>query len=152
MFHSGAGFGSGFGMSGILSAVFKTRVACHSFPCSETRSCSLIAFASRRRSIITVLLGLICIQWIQIKMEPVFLGWGTRALIPTSHFVYIMSTFVDYPLVWRIQFARCSMQNHAMPACEHNGIHSDAILEPDWRIFSYTICSYSVHMLETMRA
>lgn len=87
VFHSGAGFGSGFGMSGILSAVFKTRVACHSFPCSETRSCSLIAFASRRRSIITVLLGLICIQWIQIKMEPVFLGWGTRALIPTSHFV-----------------------------------------------------------------
>ena len=129
-FHNHHGFAVIISMFAVLSAVFKTRVACHSFPCSETRSCSLIAFASRRRSIITVLLGLICIQWIQIKMEPVFLGWGTRALIPTSHFVYIMSTFVDYPLVWRIQFARCSMQNHAMPACEHNGIHSDAILEP----------------------
>ena len=43
-------------------------------------------------------MGLICIQWIQIKMEPCAPWLDTRALIPTSHFVYIMSTNVDYPI------------------------------------------------------
>lgn len=58
-------FGSGFGMFAVLSAVFNAHCV-YSFPCFWN-TIMLINRVVSSRSIITVLMGLICIQWIQIN-------------------------------------------------------------------------------------
>ena len=70
-----------------------------------------------------------CVPWLD-----------TRALIPTSHFVYIMSTFVDYPIplygVSNSQVAQCRTMR-----CQHVSI-TEPILTLFLNLFKNILLHY----------